>query len=65
MVVLIRWLAHAGFQIKADGKIVYIDLAKDCDASEKADLILVTHSHTDHCSPEKIRKVRKDSTVIV
>jgi len=65
MVVFIRWLAHAAFQIKADGKIVYVDLEKHGEAFEKADLILVTHSHTDHCDPAKIEKVRKENTVII
>jgi L-ascorbate metabolism protein UlaG (beta-lactamase superfamily) len=63
--VLIKWLAHAGFQIKVNGKIIYIDLEKYGKATEKADLILVTHSHTDHCDPDKIKNVRKKDTVIV
>lgn len=58
-------MAHAGFQIKSEGKIIYIDLEKYGAASEKADLILVTHSHSDHCDPEKIKLVQKDDTVIV
>ena len=67
MTLTIRWLGHASFQIKADGKIIYVDLkkyGKVVEVSEKADLILVTHSHADHCSAEKINKVRtKDTTV--
>jgi L-ascorbate metabolism protein UlaG (beta-lactamase superfamily) len=65
MSVFIKWLAHAGFQIKAEGKIIYVDLEKYGEASEKADLILVTHSHTDHCDPEKIKKILKKSTLII
>jgi L-ascorbate metabolism protein UlaG (beta-lactamase superfamily) len=65
MVVFIKWLAHASFQIRAEGKIIYIDLEKDSEASEKADLILVTHSHSDHCDPSKIKKVRKEDTAII
>lgn len=65
MVVSIKWLAHASFQIKSEGKIIYIDLEKYGEASEKADLILVTHSHFDHCDPEKIKLVQKEDTVIV
>ncbi len=65
MGVLIKWLAHAGFQIKANGKIIYVDLEKYSKATEKADLILVTHSHTDHCDPVKIKNVRKKDTVII
>jgi L-ascorbate metabolism protein UlaG (beta-lactamase superfamily) len=65
MGVFIKWLAHAGFQIKAGGKVIYIDFEKYGDASEKADLILATHSHTDHCDPEKIRTVLKKDTLII
>jgi L-ascorbate metabolism protein UlaG (beta-lactamase superfamily) len=65
MTVFVKWLAHAGFQIKADGKVVYVDLYKYGDTLEKADLILVTHSHADHCAPSKISEVRKKDTVVI
>ena len=65
MVVSIKWLAHASFQIKAEGKTIYVDLEKYGEASEKADLVLVTHSHTDHCDPEKIDGVRTNDTVVI
>jgi len=65
MVVSIKWLAHACFQIKTEKSITYIDLEKYSEPSEKADLILVTHSHTDHCDPSKIKTIRKEDTVII
>jgi len=65
MTVFAKWLAHAGFQIKADGQVVYVDLYKRGEALEKADLILVTHSHADHCDPSSISKVRKENTVVI
>jgi L-ascorbate metabolism protein UlaG (beta-lactamase superfamily) len=65
MVVSIKLLAHAGFQIKVNEKIIYVDLEKYGEATEKADLVLVTHSHSDHCDPEKIKNVRKKDTVII
>ncbi len=60
----IKWLGHDGFLIKGDGKAVVIDpfQVKKC---EPADVILVTHEHYDHCSPEDIRKIQKSSTIIV
>jgi L-ascorbate metabolism protein UlaG (beta-lactamase superfamily) len=68
MTVIIRPLGHASFQIKTKGKTIYIDLkkyGKTVETTERADLILVTHGHADHCSPEKVNKLRtKDSTVI-
>jgi len=64
MGVFIKWLAHASFQIKAEGKTIYID-PYEGEYSEKADLILVTHSHADHCDPSKIKNVQKNDTVII
>lgn len=65
MVVSVKLLAHASFQVSAEGKVVYIDLEQYGKASEKADVILVTHSHTDHCDPTKIQSLRKESTVVI
>lgn len=60
-------LGHASFSIKASGKVIYIDLkkyGKIVEPSEKADIVLVTHGHADHCSPDKILSVQKGDTVI-
>ena len=68
MTVSIKSLGHASFQIKAKGKIIYVDLkkyGKVVETSEMADLILVTHSHADHCSAEKINKVRKKDSIVL
>ena len=68
MTVLIRSLGHASFQIKADRKIIYTDLkkyGKVVETSEIADLILISHSHADHCSAEVINKVRSKDTVVI
>jgi len=65
MAVIIKWLAHASFQIRTEGKTIYIDLEKYSEFSDKADLILVTHLHTDHCDPAQIQKSRKPDTVVI
>jgi L-ascorbate metabolism protein UlaG (beta-lactamase superfamily) len=65
VVVVVKWLAHASFQISNNGKVVYIDLEEYSKPVDKADLILVTHSHTDHCDSAKIKQVRKNDTVII
>ncbi|MCK4552874.1 MBL fold metallo-hydrolase [Candidatus Pacearchaeota archaeon] len=70
----IKWLGHAGFLIKnsapkgvspKEGKVIYIDPYNIKDDSEKADLILITHSHYDHCSVADIKKIIKKGTRIV
>jgi len=65
MVIVIKYLAHASFQITTKNRVIYVDLEAYGKASEKADLILVTHSHTDHCDPSKINQVRKADTVVI
>ncbi len=68
MVICVKWLGHASFQIRAVNKVLYVDLkkyGKVVETSEKADIILVTHNHGDHCSPPKIQKLRKKDTVVI
>ena len=60
----IKWLGHAGFLIK-NSALIYIDPYKINDDSEKADLILLTHSHYDHCSIEDLEKIIKEGTKII
>ena len=44
---------------------MYIDpYVLDSDP-QKADIIVVTHDHFDHCSPEKIQQICTEATVIV
>lgn len=62
--VEIEWLGHAGFMIK-NSKTIYIDPFNIKDGSEKADLVLITHSHYDHCSIQDINKIIKEETKIL
>ena len=70
----IKWLGHAGFLIALksvpfeegkNSKTIYIDPYKIKEDSEKADLILITHSHYDNCSFEDLKKIVKEDTKIV
>ena len=75
MGVYIEWIAHAGFQIRTEEKTIYIDpvqfkkhahrIGSFFDNPQEADLILVTHHHTDHFQPATIEKVRAANTSIV
>lgn len=61
--VNIEWLGHAGFVFKND-KVIYIDPFK-IKGGEKADLIMITHEHYDHCSIEDLNRIAKPDTIIV
>jgi len=60
----LKWLGHSGFLINA-GRIIYIDPFKIQGEMPLADIILITHSHYDHCSIEDLKKIVKDGTVII
>ena len=60
----IHWLGHAGFKIK-NSKVIYIDPYNIKEDSEKADLILITHDHYDHCSVEDLNKIIQQGTKIL
>lgn len=59
----IEWLGHDAFRI-GDGTTIYID-PWEIAGGPPADLVLVTHDHYDHCSPDDIAKVASARTVIV
>src|SRR3989344_3277456 len=59
----LTYLGHASFKIKSS-KIIYIDPFQISD-SEKADLILITHTHYDHFSEKDINKIKKADTKII
>jgi L-ascorbate metabolism protein UlaG (beta-lactamase superfamily) len=60
----LKWLGHDGFRIAANGTSVVIDPFR-LTAPVAADIILVTHAHYDHCSPEDIAKCVDSASVIV
>ena len=62
--VELKWLGHSGFIIK-NHRVIYIDPYNIKEGGEKADLILITHSHYDHCSVVDMNKIVKEGTRIV
>ena len=62
--IIVKWLGHSSFMIKAAGKTIYTDPYVG-EYVDKADLILVSHSHSDHMNTTYINKVRRDDTVII
>lgn len=63
MIEKIHWLGHDTFKITAE-KIIYTDPYKIRNR-DTADIILITHDHYDHCSPEDVQKIQGPQTVIV
>lgn len=63
MLEKITWLGHDCFRIDGS-KTIYID-PYNIEPGKKADIVLVTHDHFDHCSPEDIDKIVQPETVVV
>jgi L-ascorbate metabolism protein UlaG (beta-lactamase superfamily) len=64
MNISVKYLGHASFEIKAGDKTIYID-PYEGEYKDKADLILISHSHHDHCHTSKIKSVRKEDTLVI
>lgn len=62
--IAIRWLGHDGYQIKKD-KVIYIDPYQVTGTLEAADLVLISHEHSDHLSPDDLVKVVTRGTAVV
>ena len=63
MVENIHWLGHDTFKIIGE-KVIYTDPFK-LRKKDTADIILITHEHYDHCSPEDVKMLLGPDTVIV
>ncbi len=64
MVENIHWLGHDVFKIQGKDVTVFTDPFK-LKKSDRADIILITHEHFDHCSPEDVKMIQTEDTVIV
>ena len=62
--VRITFLGHDSFRFECGGKKVYIDPFK-LSANDKADLILVTHGHFDHCSIADLNNLSTQKTMVI
>jgi L-ascorbate metabolism protein UlaG (beta-lactamase superfamily) len=60
----LQWLGHAGFLIRVAGKVVYIDPYRS-SAGPQADVILITHDHFDHFSPDDVKRLTRKGTRVI
>ena len=63
MIKNIHWLGHDTFKVVGE-KVIYTDPFK-LKRKDTADIVLITHEHFDHCSPEDVKKIQGPNTVIV
>jgi L-ascorbate metabolism protein UlaG (beta-lactamase superfamily) len=64
----ITFIGHATLMLKYQGKIIHIDpVRREADYAKlpKADLVLVTHEHSDHFDPNAIKAILKNDAVVV
>lgn len=54
--VKLTWLGHDGFRIEV-GKTIYLDPFK-IEGGPKADIVLVSHEHFDHCNLDDFEEGR-------
>jgi len=64
--ITLNFLGHSGFLISNPaGKTIAIDPYNISGNVPKADIILITHSHYDHCSIKDIEKIAKPRATII
>jgi L-ascorbate metabolism protein UlaG (beta-lactamase superfamily) len=61
----IEWLGHAAFRIAVGRSVVYIDPYRISGDAPPADLILITHGHYDHFSPQDVERLSTRETRLV
>ena len=60
----LHWLGHASFRL--DGPpVIYFDPWKLRGCPPQAGIVLVSHEHSDHCSPEAVARISGPETVVV
>ncbi len=63
--VEIERLVHSAFRVRGNGVTVYIDPFQIPGSPRDGDVVICTHDHFDHCSPQDVVKVASPDAVIV
>lgn len=60
----LTWFKHDTFRLLADGKVIWTD-PYQIKERKKADIILVSHAHHDHCDVDSLKKLCTDDTTLI
>jgi L-ascorbate metabolism protein UlaG (beta-lactamase superfamily) len=61
----VEWLGHSGFRIAVGRQRIYVDPYRVAADAPKADLILITHGHYDHYSPQDVERLTTPATELI
>ena len=64
MVDNIHWLGQAAVKVATAEKVIYIDPYR-IQNKDQADIVLITHGHSDHLSPDDIEKIINANSIII
>jgi len=59
------WYKQSAYKWKGEGITIYIDPWGLTANEEPADVVFITHAHSDHFEPQDIAKIRKSTTQFV
>jgi len=66
--LVITFIGHGSLMMTFNGKIIHIDpysSVADYASLPKADIVFLTHEHSDHLDKDALAKLRTDRTIIV
>ncbi len=66
--LVITFIGHASLIFNYNNVVIHIDpfsRLADYSSLPKADLILITHEHGDHCDPAAVKQIRTENTAVV
>ncbi|MEJ2617812.1 MAG: MBL fold metallo-hydrolase [Ignavibacteriaceae bacterium] len=66
--LVITFIGHASLIFNFNNMVIHVDpfsRLADYSSLPKADLILITHEHGDHCDPEAVKQISTKNTAIV
>lgn len=62
----LQWITHSCIMIHSTlGKIIYFDPYQLPRKNDRANIVLISHDHFDHCSMSDIQKIADEKTTII